>query len=476
MLELGQQHLFSQHSPMVDDATTSRPHPASVSLRRRPARAGTAHRSYRLQPRRVGGDTASGLKQSLHDPDNGPGELIGVGATLTKLSLSRDDCSMRTLGPFVPSDEVDHEQSTGVEVEAEDAVEIKRPFDPEKIKVKTIPIVVEQLVSRIEHSEIDLSPDFQRAQIWDQERKSRLIESLLLRIPIPVFYVAADAADNWRVVDGVQRSSTIYDFVKDQYCLDRLEYLIQLNGKPHDQLPRPMQRRISETQLVINVIEQGTPEEVMFNIFRRINTGGMTLNGQEIRHALHPGPAREYLKELAESQEFLKATDCSIRTKRMSDRECVLRFLAFYIEPWENYSADDLDGFLGDAMTKINKMDSQERERIAVGFRKAMRAAFDIFGRDAFRKRYHDRHDRRVVSKALFEIWGVAFARRSCREIDTLVQNHEDVREKFARLINDDQEFETAISSSTGTPVRVKKRFGAIENLLAVLSEDEIGC
>ena len=165
-----------------------------------------------------------------------------------------------------------------VEIEQEDSQErITHPFDPEQIKMRTVNIVVEQLVSRIRHDEIDLAPDFQRLRgIWKKERKSRLIESLLLRIPIPVFYVAADKSEIWSVVDGIQRMSTIYDYVTGKFSLTKLEYLTWLDGRKHDELPRQMQRRISETQLVVNIIEPGTPAEVMFNVFLRINTGGMT--------------------------------------------------------------------------------------------------------------------------------------------------------------------------------------------------------
>ena len=161
----------------------------------------------------------------------------------------------------------------------------------------------------------------------------------------------------------------------------------------------------------------------MFNIFRRINTGGMTLNGQEIRNALHPGAVREYLKELARTEEFLKATDNSIRVKRMADRECILRFLAFYIDPWEDYDTNDLDGHLSQAMTKINQMPAGTTATLLLKIsRKSMRAAFHIFGNKAFRKLYNrDDRQRRQISKALFEAWSVQLAQRSPEEIDGLI-------------------------------------------------------
>lgn len=397
-----------------------------------------------------------------------------------------DDFWMRTYGSFPPpphirdtlsyptnqnqelDDDLAEEQITGLEVERDDPqLRIVRPFNPEKIRVRTANIIVESLISRINHHEIDLEPPFQRSFIWDTQRQSRLIESLLLRIPIPVFYVAADENENWLVVDGVQRISTIYNYVTDQFPLSQLEYLNKFDGKKHSELPRPMQRRIGESELVVNVIDQGTPGDVMFNIFRRINTGGMTLNGQEIRNALHPGPVRAYLKTLANSQEFLKATDNTIKDKRMADRECVLRFLAFYIESWEAYDANDLDGYLGRAMARINDMALAERDTVSEDFKKAMRAAYNIFGDDAFRKLSDQPNSRRFpVNKALFEVWSVELARRIPEEIDTLVQKREDVINHFIELMIDDGDFERAISYSTGDPRRVRKRFATIAELV----------
>ena len=364
--------------------------------------------------------------------------------------------------------DADEDFDTGLEVEPDDPnLGIVRPFNPEKIRVRTTNITAQLLVSRIEHKEIDLEPPFQRSFIWNTERQSRLIESLLLRIPIPVLYFAADENENWLVVDGVQRMFTIYNYVTDQLSLSRLEYLEKFNDKKYSDLPRSMQRRIGESELVVNIIDPGTPEDVMFNIFRRINTGGMTLNGQEIRNALHPGPVRGYLKRLANTEAFLKATDYSIKPDRMADRECVLRFIAFFIDPWDKYGDNDLNGYLSHTMTKINDMDPQSREALAEDFKKAMDAAYGIFGVDAFRKRPdRDNPRRRPVNKALFEVWSVELGRCDPQEIDRLVAKREQIINRFISLMNADSDFDRAISYSTGDPKRVKKRFDAIAQLV----------
>jgi hypothetical protein len=182
-----------------------------------------------------------------------------------------------------------------------------------------------------------------------------LVESLLLRIPLPVFYISADAKDRWSVVDGVQRLTTIYDFIKGTFALRGLEYLMQLEGLTFAQLPRSFQRRIEETSLQVHRIQDGTPEEVMINIFKRINTGGISLTAQEIRNALNKGPAREFLRELALSDEFKLATDHSVSDDRMDAQECVLRFMAFRLTNWEKYATDfaALDLFLNQTMRHL---------------------------------------------------------------------------------------------------------------------------
>ena len=390
----------------------------------------------------------------------------------------------------------DRDSDSDLEEEQTDpSLPIEHPFNPEAVRINpNNSQSVDNLISRIKHGEIDLAPEFQRLRgTWNSKDRSRLIESLLLRIPLPVFYVSADRRDHWTVVDGIQRLSTIYEYVEDYYdndkkkptpefLLEELEYLHKLKGKKFNQLDRSMQRRIKETNLTVHIIQPGTPEEVMFNIFSRINTGGTPLNGQEIRHALHKGPVRGYLKKLTETEEFRTATEWNPKKKkgainhiRMADRECVLRFLSFYNNPWREYpnvkdaaggrETANLNGYLSHTMKQINGMTEGERDRIEVDFRNAMRAAKEIFGEQVFRKPPKGTR-RSQISKALFETWSVHLARCSDKEIKTLIRKKATLKKRFKNEVENDPEFLRAISASTGDRTRVRKRFETIEILI----------
>ncbi len=374
-----------------------------------------------------------------------------------------------------------NEESVSPEIELQTEIEevdatlvIERPFDPSKIKVTTEKKNIDLLVRRIDHEEVDLAPEFQRrARVWPIHRRSQLIESLLLRIPLPVFYVSADATDNWAVVDGLQRITTIYDFVKGAFKLSGLEYLTTLDGMSFADLDRSMKRRIEETELVVNVIQPGTPEEVMINIFKRINTGGVPLNGQEIRNALNKGPVRDYLKTLASHPSFISATDGTISDNRMEGQEMVLRFLAFSMTPYGEYKMTELDSFLNDAMRKLNLMSDVGRAELAESFYRTMHLSHQIFGQQAFRKPKFDetgelKPGRNPISKPLFEAWSVALSSLSQGHAEAAIAAADTIRSDFIELVRSDAAFITSISYSTGSPSRVLKRFTAIEKLVDI--------
>lgn len=356
-------------------------------------------------------------------------------------------------------------------IDEEDIGQIVRPFDPEKIKVITESRSLDLILKRISYDEIDLAPEFQRrARVWSDTKKSQLIESLLLRIPLPVFYVSAEANGNWSVVDGLQRLTTINDFVDNRFELSSLEYLKDLDGYVFERLPRALKRRIEETIIVIHIIEPGTPEDVMFNIFKRINTGGEPLRPQEIRNALAKGPVRKFLKTLAESQEFLSATQETVKDKRLDAQECAARFCAFFMTPYHRYGDGDLntdlDTFILRGMKGVSAMPEEGREELARSFYRAMDAADAILGRYAFRKFSLRNSGRGPVSKALFEATSVNLARLPDAALDQLTKRRDEVIERFARLM-EQPAFFASISSTTGDRARVRERFSALETMFS---------
>lgn len=363
--------------------------------------------------------------------------------------------------------------STGVEVEdVSSGAIISEPFDPTLIRVSPKTMTADLLLKRMARNELDLSPGFQRKEgIWTKEAQSRLIESILIRIPIPAFYIDSTDEDHWLVVDGLQRFTALKRFViLGDLKLAGLEFLTELEGKGYADLSPRLKRRILETQVFLYAIEEGTPPNVKFNIFKRINTGGLPLSAQEIRHALNQGPVTELLEQLAESDEFLDATARGISDKRMAAQECVTRFMAFTLTPYMDYKTSDLDGFLNDAMADMNRMPSAELAGLESRFREAMLAAREIFDEYAFRKRYDREHGRYPINKALFEAWSVNLGKLSSGEIEDLVTEKEALTDKFIALMNT-PDFNDAVSQGTGDVKKVGIRFREVERIIQEVLE-----
>ena len=374
-------------------------------------------------------------------------------------------------------EEIGEASGTGLEAE-ETGGEIKEPFDPAKIRVEPKVMVISLLLERIRRGEIDLSPAFQRkAGIWKDRQKSQLIESLLIRIPLPAFYMDGGDENCWLVVDGLQRLSTMKSFVLDQSLrLTGMEFLKDYNGKTFDQLPRNLQRRIQETQVTVFLIQENTPPEVKFNIFKRINTGGLPLSSQEIRHALYQGPhgqAAAFLRDLVESSEFKSATNDSIKDDRMGAQECVLRLLAFMNTPYHEYKANDLDSFLNARMDGLNDVSQDELKLLSGRFRRAMRDCYRIFGDKAFRKQKRGNPRRLPINRALFEVWGAAIEALTPNEVDRIVERRSKLMESFINLL-EVKDFEDAISFGTGDPKKVRLRFSRVEQLIRGTLNDSI--
>ena len=339
-------------------------------------------------------------------------------------------------------------------VEPEDS-SMAEPFDPLEIDIASQPDALSNIIRRLRGDEIDMRTDFQRnAELWDDTKMSKLIESILIRFPLPAFYFDASNDDKWLVVDGLQRLSSIRKFViQKKLKLRGLEYLTKLDGKTYDELSRTYKRRIDECPITLFLIRPGTPELVKYSIFRRINTGGLVLKDQEIRNAIATPDTRTMMKNLAENK-YLKMA-IGDKSKRMADQELILRFLAFQYMGYEN-TKKTITGFLDEMMKRIGKASTYEREGYVSTFNNAIKGCWDIFGERAFEKSSTGSLSDRKIPKSstLFEVWMCAFSNITKEEMAVLCQNKNVVVQKHLNAMKTHEEdgpskYFLAISFST---------------------------
>ncbi|EKF9796095.1 DUF262 domain-containing protein [Vibrio cholerae] len=367
------------------------------------------------------------------------------------------------------------ESGEKIGIEAEEENDVMEPFDPEAITIAQKVVPMDVLLRRLKQGSIALSPSFQRKEVWDVTRKSRLIESIMLRVPLPMFYVAADEKGNWEVVDGLQRLSTIRDFMLGDrngvfLQLKGLEFLNERYGGKawaaieNDSASQKLVNTIYETEMRFTIIEPGTPEAVKRNIFKRINTGGMPLTSQEIRHALYEGESSSLLQRLVNKKVFIDAVGKRIDDSRMGASELILRLVSFTLFPRSSYKSG-MDNWLSNAMRTMNILNESDPQKLAKIFHNeevpelrvnsideiekkfdlAMSRASSLFGEHAFRKSLPTDERKSPINKALFEIWGNILADMSEDDFKQLIRNKYKIYEKQKELYND-LDFSNSIS------------------------------
>lgn len=272
--------------------------------------------------------------------------------------------------------------------------------------------------------ELEISPEFQRNNVWSNPQKSELVESILMGIPIPVIYLFEDRDGSKQIVDGKQRLTTIIDFQNDKFALNGLHVMPSFNSKRFSDLPPKMQGSFEDYQLSFYIIQPPTPERVKYDIFDRVNRGGTQLTHQEMREALYVGESTKLLKELRiENGSFLNATGNSISDKRKKDTYLILRSIAFmllwgYSDRVKKLNNDkvigyksDIDDFLANTMIFLNKRaDDNIRTEIKQKFLFSMDSVYEILGPDGFRFDNEEGAYRRPISMPLFETLTYVFS------------------------------------------------------------------
>ncbi|MFH1915360.1 MAG: DUF262 domain-containing protein [Pseudomonadota bacterium] len=376
-------------------------------------------------------------------------------------------------------------------------LELSEPFDPLSISIETKNLLVQTIVNRLAQGTIRLAPKFQREEVWKEPQKSRLIESILLKIPLPMFYVASDERANYDVVDGMQRLSALRDFIFENGdvtkepngkgdALGGLEFIPSLNGKRFCDLDIFYKNRIMETELSFTIINPGTPEDVKFTIFSRVNTGGLALTEQEVRHALYNGPATDLLCRIVTSDAFQLATDGKLDSSRMEDREVALRALAFMVRsPLSFPKKGIMSEYLSDTMLIINAMPTFDSIRyqkwyaseeacceykitdidtLEHRFIEGVSRAYALFEDHAFRKSLPGGKKQRI-NKSLLETWVCVLSELSPVEYEGLVRDKDRLHELYAEVILD-KEFNDATTRYALYPESIGKRYSIVENLV----------
>lgn len=318
---------------------------------------------------------------------------------------------------------------------------------------------IHDVIRRIDQGTYVMDPDFQRDFIWPEDKQSKLIESVIMRIPLPVFYMAEDQEGRMVVVDGLQRLSTFKRFVTDELKL-RLKDRKELNGKGFSELGSKLQNRVEDCNLIFYIIDSKVPERARLDIFERVN-GGVPLTRQQMRNCLFMGKATRFLKEEAQTKAFLDATGRSLNRKTMRDREFVNRFCAFQLLGLDEYRGD-MDDFLAKCLRHMNKLNEDELSRLSLELRRSLRNNYMVFNQHAFRK-HTPNQDRRVVLNASF--WDVMSTGLSHYAESQVRDCMEPLREATYQLLSDN-EFDTAITYGPNDARKVRRRFEMTRKVL----------
>ena len=392
-------------------------------------------------------------------------KALGIPLEADHLAREQGDADSQADDVFLDEDVLDdddvlNDDSDTEEYDGYDGGSIY-PYDmPEEVDVREDPQTVFEWMRKLDRKIIIPNPEFQRNLVWKPTQKSLFIESVLLNIPLPPLYVNQRKDGKFILVDGLQRTTTLHEFMNDKFRLSNLRVLTKLSDKSFSELNEELQAKVEDKKLFVYVMKPSVPLNMVYDIFHRINTGGTQLTRQEIRNCFFIGQATEILKELAGSNEFRLAIDNGISSTRMKDREAVLRCLAFRVLDYRNEYKNDMDAFLGKAMECLNKMNSVDLQRYKDEFKCAMEVTYEFFGKKNFRLPSESTRGR--INIALIESISYFFAEN---KRDFLHKNKQKILENYEELLKH-SEYIDAVRVSTGDTRRVNARFDLATKIL----------
>lgn len=350
------------------------------------------------------------------------------------------------------------EASVADEAEAEpEPSTIRRRIFTDKLDPK-----IHDLHQDSKTGDIILNPKFQRRKVWDDARSSRLIESVMLEVPLPVFYFAENSDETQEVIDGQQRLNAFFRFLDNEYRLTGLSELRTLEGSYFKDLDRAQQKQVRNYPIRTVVFKKESDERLRFQIFERLNTGAVPLNAQELRNCVYRGPYNELLLNLSSDPDYMAIMGFKGPQKRMKDVEYVLRFGSFYHASYLNYKPS-MERFMSEEMRKHQNIAGEEAEKLRTAFKNSVTLIRSLLGKNAFKRYYrgdaespNGKWEPKKFNASLFDIlmWSMARAdkNRVMAHLDT-------IGEALIMLMTQDQDLIDSIELSTSSVKAVTTRF-----------------
>lgn len=322
-----------------------------------------------------------------------------------------------------------------------------------------------------------IDPEWQRNYVWNSRQASKLIESFLIGIPVPVIYLAKTSDGAYEVIDGLQRLSSIFTFFNNRFRLTGLDMISELNGKDFKSLEKSLQRKLKNSTLRSFELSSETDPDIHFLVFERLNTGGTKLNDMEIRNCLYRGHLNNLIKELSENSDFISTINQSSLSKRMNDRALVLRFLSFY-EKTHHKCTKGLKRFLNDFFETYRNPSQAKLDEYRKIFEHCMRCTVTVFGDKAYRLKIGKSKKSKSlgewatrINAPLFQVISTSFVRY---DIGSVTRNADAIYEEYLDLINSDSEFIDCVRRATGESSRLSYVFNEWQSRLESIMKTTI--
>ncbi|CAM6088697.1 unnamed protein product [Calypogeia fissa] len=259
------------------------------------------------------------------------------------------------------------------------------------LQISKADFTVSSLLDKIRRGRLDLRPSYQRDYVWDKRTASKLIESVLLNIPLPTMFFHERSQGHLEVVDGKQRLTSIWSFMEEQrfpdgteFALTGLEVLDKLNGSKYTDLEESLREAMQDFALNVHTISRHSDAEVVFEVFERLNMGSTQLNEQELRNCVFQGRYNDLLEELSRHPDMLKVFRHDTPHKRMRDREFILRFFALRRSGIENFYLP-VKNWLNNEMRRHQFLEEEDFMVMKFDFHRCLSLSANVFGEQMFR-------------------------------------------------------------------------------------------